>query len=335
MTLIKKIGIVLGILLLLLLLAVIFVPKNFHAEVTDTIDPQPKTVFNIINNMTLEPSWNPWQQQDTSMTITYGDVTTGIGANYSWKSNDMGDGSAEYIEVQQDQKIVSKLSFGGMGGGNATYTLTPTSTGGTEVKWELDSETSRPWNLMNLLIKSSTKKSFRQGIKNLAILAVEREKTGLYRGYQIKEELIQERTYITNREVISFDKIQQFYSSSLGPLFRKIQEAGVEMDGHPSGLVYNHDFTTNTIDMAAAIPISEDVAIQGASSESIATRRGVVIDYYGDYADTEGAHGAIDEYLADRGLSFDWPVVEEYVTDPSEEPNPEKWLTRIIYYIGE
>jgi len=26
------------------------------------------------------------------------------------------------------------------------------------------------------------------------------------------------------------------------------------------------------------------------------------------------------------------PVVEEYITDPGEEPDPEKWLTRITYY---
>lgn len=335
MTLLKKTGIGLGIILLLLILAVIFVPKNFHAEVTDTIDAKPTTVFNIINNLTLEPSWNPWQQQDTSMVLSYGDVTSGVGASYSWKSNEMGDGSAEYIEVVQDKKIVSKLNFGGMGGGNATYTLTPNASGGTDVKWELDSETSRPWNLMNLLIKESTKKSFRQGLKNLSKLAADREQKGLYRGYQVKEELITERTYITSRDIVPFAKMQQFYSSSLGPLFQKIQKAGVEMHGHPSGLVYNYDMAAGTADMAAGVPISQDVAIQGASSESLTTRRGVVIDYYGDFAGTEPAHGAIDEYLADRGLSFDWPVVEEYVTDPSEESNPEKWLTRIIYYIAE
>ena len=34
------------------------------------------------------------------------------------------------------------------------------------------------------------------------------------------------------------------------------------------------------------------------------------------------------------GLLSDVPAVEEYLTDPGQEKDPSKWLTRITYYIA-
>ena len=60
----------------------------------------------------------------------------------------------------------------------------------------------------------------------------------------------------------------------------------------------------------------------------------MVIDYYGDYDQTGKAHDAMEKYLKDRNILFNPPVVEEYVTDPGEEKDPSKWLTKIIYYFS-
>lgn len=330
----KRIGIGLSIVALLLVLAVIFVPTQLSVDVSKTIDAKPSTLFNIVNDITLEDQWNPWKEQDTSMVNTYGDITKGLGASYSWESADMGNGSAKYTEVIKNEKIVSALAFDGMGGGEAVYHFTPADKG-TTARWTLDSKTSRPWNVMNFFIKGNVKKSYNKGLENLEKLAQARGKQGLYRGYQVREETIAGRTYVIQRAVVPFAKATQYYSQNLGPLFQKIQAAGVVMDGYNSALVYNHDGENGTLDMAAAVPISQDVDIKDSASETIATRKGLVVDYYGDISTTEPAHMAIDEYMADRQMTFDWPIIEEYVTDPSKEPNPEKWLTRVIYLVGE
>ena len=43
----------------------------------------------------------------------------------------------------------------------------------------------------------------------------------------------------------------------------------------------------------------------------------------------------MDEYMKDFGLLNNPPIIEEYVTDPSTEKDPAKWLTKIIYYIAQ
>jgi effector-binding domain-containing protein len=39
--------------------------------------------------------------------------------------------------------------------------------------------------------------------------------------------------------------------------------------------------------------------------------------------------------MKDYNMYEEYPVVEEYMTDPATEKNPEKWLTRITYYFSE
>jgi hypothetical protein len=58
-----------------------------------------------------------------------------------------------------------------------------------------------------------------------------------------------------------------------------------------------------------------------------------LIEYLGDYAKTGEAHSAMDEYMAEKKLQSIPPVMEEYVTDPVEEPDTAKWLTRILYFV--
>jgi len=327
----KKIGISLLVLIVLLLIAMFLVPKSFNVSVTEKIDAKPNTLYNIVTDLTLENQWSPWQSQDTSMVVTYGDISKGQGASSSWTSENMGDGTSVLSAVVKNKSIVNDLSFGKTGGGVANFTFDEVN-GGTNLTWSLDSETNRPINLINFLIRGDVKKNYRVGLQNLAKLAKEREQQGMYSGFQIKEELIPGRTYVTQREVVKMEDVETFFAKSLGPIFQKLQKANVTMEGHPSGLVYKHDMATNELDMAAGIPISQDVNISGSTSETIETQQAVVVDYYGDPAGSTAAHMAIDQYLTDRDLIHSYPVVEEYVTDPSQEPDPSKWLTRIIYF---
>jgi len=101
----------------------------------------------------------------------------------------------------------------------------------------------------------------------------------------------------------------------------------------PGGLFYKWDETNGTTDMAASIPVKESIEIAGTNLHTIPAGKAIQVDYYGDYAGSAEAHYAIDEYMNDYGILSNVPIVEEYVTDPTEEKDPKKWLTKITYYI--
>ena len=86
--------------------------------------------------------------------------------------------------------------------------------------------------------------------------------------------------------------------------------------------------------MAAAIPVKEALALKNYISLDIPSKKAIQIDYFGDYAGTAEAHSAMDDFLLDHGLFKEVPVIEEYVTDPSTESDPSKWLTKVTYYLA-
>jgi effector-binding domain-containing protein len=87
--------------------------------------------------------------------------------------------------------------------------------------------------------------------------------------------------------------------------------------------------------MAAAIPVVEKVDIENAASLTLESGEGLLIDHYGDYSGLPMAHQAVEMYMRDREMVHHEPFIEEYLSDPNEEEDPNKVLTRIYYYLAD
>jgi effector-binding domain-containing protein len=189
-----------------------------------------------------------------------------------------------------------------------------------------------PYNVMGPIFKFTMKRQFGKGLSALEALAEKRIEKKEYFGYVVKEESILERHFVMSRSNVAIVDIQKYFTQSLGAIFQKVQNEGLTMKGMPSGLFFNYDQAKGMTDMAAAIPVNEEKAIKDLTSITLPKQVGLVIDYYGDFANTDKAHRAMEAYMKDRNLLSNPPNVEEYVTDPLQEKDPSKWLTKIIYY---
>ena len=336
----KFLRILIAILILLLLLALLAMylsPKKMEVVESVTMDAPANMVYNQVNDFKKWESWSPWAKLDPEAVNTYSDKTSGVGAQWSWKGNDdVGEGTQKIIGIEPGKAIKTSLEFNGMPGTNfSDWTFTPEGDK-TKVTWTLDGAESnfflRPFNL---IFKSSVEKSYKDGLASIKEIVEKRAQEKIYKGYRINEVDVPEKHYLSVRQEIKMDNVQQFYSRNLPALFGKVTAAGIEMDGMPGGLFYKWDETNGLVDMAASIPLKEDVAVAGATMVTIPSGRAIQVDYYGDYDGSVNAHYAIDDYMQDYGILNNVPIVEEYVTDPTVEKDPKKWLTKITYYIAE
>ncbi len=336
----KFLRILIAILVLFLILALLLMflsPKKMMVEESITIDAPANMVYNQVNDFKKWPTWSPWSKLDPDAVNTYSKKTSGVGAQWSWKGNeDMGEGTQKIIGVDPGKSIKTSLDFNGMPGTSfSDWTFIPEGDK-TKVTWTFDGAESnffmRPFNL---IFKSTVAKSYQEGLSAIKTIVEKRAQEKIYKGFKINEVDIPEKNYIAIRQEIKMDNVQQFYSRNLPSLFGKVTAAGIEMDGMPGGLFYKWDETNGTTDMAASIPIKEAMSVAGASLETIPAGRAIQVDYYGDYDGSAQAHYAIDEYMQDYGILSNVPIVEEYVTDPTVEKDPKKWLTKITYYIAE
>lgn len=322
-------------LLLAVILAMFLAPKKMVLEKSTTIDAPPMLVYNLIDDFKNWESWSPWKDLDPDAINTYSKKSEGVGARWSWKGNAaVGEGSQKMIAVDAGKSINTELEFNGFDGVSKSNWTFEEDNGGTKVTWDFSgAETGFLFRPFNWIMKGGLEDSYALGLSRIKNIAEKRARDKEYRGYKINEIMLPEKYYLTSRQNVELNNIQQFYSRTLPVLFGKATKAGCKMDGMPGGLFYKWDESKGTTDMAASIPITRPQEVPGATLETIKAGKALQIDYYGNYDKSSNAHYAMDEYLADYGLQYNAPIVEEYVTDPTQEKDPNKWLTKITYYL--
>jgi len=270
------------------------------------------------------------------MKFVYSDKKEGVGASYSWTSENMVDGTVKIIESEKNKSLKTELIFDGKGSSNGIWDISQEENG-TRVSWGMKSDNDVNFFMRGVMFAKGTKtrmeNNFDKGLAAIKEIA-ESRKNGEYNGYKINTVEMPEKHYVLSRAEVSIDKVQQFYVQSLSSIFTKIQPAGVEIDGMPSSLFFKWDESKRMTDMAASIPLTKPAAINGTKSLTISAKQALQIDYYGDTSKTLEAHMAMEEYLNDNGLLSDVPVVEEYVSDPEKVLDPSKYLTKITYYLA-
>ena len=95
----KKLGIVAGLLVALLVILAVIVavqPADFSVQRSTTIAAPPATVFGLVNDFHQWDKWSPWAKLDPAMKTTFEGPASGEGAIYTWSGNsDVGEGLHE------------------------------------------------------------------------------------------------------------------------------------------------------------------------------------------------------------------------------------------------
>lgn len=137
-------NIILVILVLLVIGAVYLATLDGHYEVvrTRSIKAPPVLVFNELNDYRNWKEWGPWYEQDSTLRVQYGDITTGKGGHYSWTSDIEGGGRMKtlYVDKPQrlDQEIVFETPFGDMS--SEVYWILKKTQEGTDLTWGISGE---------------------------------------------------------------------------------------------------------------------------------------------------------------------------------------------------
>lgn len=334
MKILKITGIVLAALILIILIGPFFLPAKFHVERSVAIAAPAAAVFGQINNLKNWEKWGPWQAEDPGMTITYAEKVAGPGASYSWTSEKSGNGTLTIIESAPFTDIKNELNFEGMGTSYGSWHFEE-SENKTTLTWGFDGRLKGLYKWFGLIMERNMVPMMDKGLASIKKIAEEKPKTFLAPNeYSIQEIDFTGRYFVAVRDKIGIDEIHDFYRKNFPSLGLKLASKNIEMKGHPSGLFYDWDEKKNLVELAAAAPVGSKTDLGGEfESVELIPGRALLINYYGAYQDVGNAHHAMEDYLKEKGLRAKIPAIEEYVTDPSTEPDTSKWLTKIYYLV--
>jgi uncharacterized protein YndB with AHSA1/START domain len=150
----KKIGIVVVVLLVVLIAVIYTRPDEFEVTRSRTLTAPPETVYAQIADFRRWPQWSPWEERDPNMKREFSGAESGNGAKYSWVGNkDVGEGRMTITEAQPTERVAILLEFHEPFAATSVteFRLAPSGQG-TKVDWTMRGENGFPAKAMSLFM---------------------------------------------------------------------------------------------------------------------------------------------------------------------------------------
>jgi len=326
--------VVVGLIVLLVLVGFLL-PREIHVERSAVIAASPETVYDVVITPKEFNAWSPWADRDTAMTPEYFGPESGVGAGFTWSSeqDDVGSGKYEISGVVQNERVDVALDFGEMGTSSSAYILEPTE-GGTRVTWTMDTDMgmSPIARYFGLMMDSWVGTDYEKGLKNLQEYIKNRP------SWHVENiELTQTSAFpmLSVREEIDPSEIGSMLERNYGAIVQFINANNLQLSAPPFAIYHHWPMDgKGKADVEAAIPITAAHAGTGAIKGSDFAGGTVAIAYfYGPYEQSGNGHTKLHQWAAENGHQLAEPPWEVYVTDPGQEPDPAKWLTMICYRV--
>jgi effector-binding domain-containing protein len=327
----KVIYFILGLLALLLILSIIL-PKSTTTSTTRTIKAPQNYIYNIINDLSLYGQYTELPVLDTSFGQVCPSVTIGKDAHCSVKSRLYGNYEIS-INNPSDSSLTIVQSTANDTLKRTTYLIKGDKNNQTTITAHITKRTGLFKNLIHWITNWKLRSQEKRSLDGIEKMALERLNNKMYRGLEVVEIMIPPKSYSGLRASVDYKNINQYYTQNISSVYVKAQDAAIKTIGSPSALFFSRDDNTQKVDMSAAIPTLIDAAIKDTETTELPQSMAVRVVFNGARDYINRAHQAATDYMLDKKYTIRYPYIEEYLVQPDQEPDPNKWITNVYYYI--
>jgi effector-binding domain-containing protein len=332
MKIVKRIGMVLGILVILLVIVSACLPGTVVVSRTRVMPISRATAFEKITTLQEWPKWMTWAKLDTAAVYTYSaEPAVGKGAWYTWKGNkDMGEGKMTITEIYGMDSVKMDLVFADYPPNPVVFKLFDKDKG-TEVYWAMTMKMPFLMRIMGLFMDGMMAKDFEGGLEGIETLGLkEPAKEQQTADYTVGES--PEMMCLSVTDSCSFADIEKKIVAAHMLVKKELQEQKMEAAGNPYVVNIKFDPAAEKYVFAAGFPVSAEVKKTKNAKVmygKYAPQKCIMYDYYGSPAKIEPAYNSIDQYIADNKMEkagYSWEVYDE---TSMMEKDTAKWLTKI------
>ncbi len=330
--------IILGIVLALIVIYLItsfFLPANYKVSRQLSMNAPAKQIYAQVIDFKNWEQWSPWLQEDPSMTFQYEDQTYGEGANYSWTSEESGNGKQSIKYASAYDTIKTVIQFEGMDPAHGLWTFTSSPDGPTMVSWGFSGELGFFSRIFGLFLDGQVGESFEIGLANIKYL-VESEKIEEVKLEVYRSQLDSMRFYSITKNVSMTEISSDFFGKNFSQINAYLGKEMQNSERPPFAIFHEWNEEERSAEIEMGIPLMSKLEGNNKiARREIASTNALIVDYYGPYEFTGKAHEAIQNYATENATELAGMGLEIYVTDPSAEADTSKWLTKVVYPIIE
>lgn len=132
------------------------------------------------------------------------------------------------------------------------------------------------------------------------------------------------------RAEVPMDELTGVFDRAIPEVMHVVAEQGLALTGPPFG--YYPRSPGATVEVAVGFPVSGPVVARGeVEPMELPGGRAVVGIHVGPFDSLASTYQDLLEWVAAEGLELAVGMWEVYLTDPSAEPDPSRWRTRIVW----
>jgi effector-binding domain-containing protein len=342
MKLIKKVLLVLVVVIAVAVIYVAIQPSEYSVTRTKMINAPTASVYATINEYKTWKDWGSWFRKDTTITVDYGEITSGVGANYSWVSMD-GPGRMKTVAAVANQSIDQEMQFGDYDPSMVRWAFEEVE-GGTKVTWIMEDDNAPFVFKIGAAMMGGWEGMFapdmEEGLANLDTLMIEKMK--LENSFRIEEITtidLEKKTFIgfkqnTSTEVTHEEMTALFMANMPKAGMHAVNSGLVQGDYTPGSVYTKWDEETKEAEFYIGLLLHKNIK-PGEGMDVLQVPKGKVIKVtkYGKYGtgDME-AHAKIAQFMEANKLEATGLVWELYENDPTTV-QPQDIRTDIYYLL--
>jgi len=316
---------VVGILAAIILVGALFLPSETKFEQTVVINAKPSMVYKQVSCLKNWAPWSPFKEGVTEN--TFSGAECGQGAIQSWVEDGMS-GKQTITEALENEYLKTELDFQQ---GELAYSEWKFEADGegTKVTWTFESKAAYPlgrW-IGFTIVKPMLTESYIKGLnalKNYAeTLKPDPDLSEIY-----KTETVTSVQILSVRTTAKTAEIESKMGAIYGDIMKYIKKNKLTVSGVPVAIY--HTWTDTETDMECGIPFTGTA--KGDKKIKVSkTYDGKVVTFMhlGSYESSGKSWGELLNYVKTAGFELNGAAYEEYITDPTTEPDTSKWMTKL------
>lgn len=309
---------------------------NYDIQRSKVINAPTAMVYNKVNDFKTWASWSPWLYKDPSTKLTFGDISSGSGAFYSWESEnkDVGAGRMETIDAVANESLNQQITFTEPWEqqSNISWSFKPAEGGGTEVTWGMNGEMPFMARYMAAKMDEYVGPDYEKGLAKLdSVIQLDMKK------YSVKvngETTHSGGYYLYNTTSCKIDELPDKMAEMMPKVGAYAMENKITMAGPAFSLYHKWDLENNAVIFSCAVPVADRVITDkdsGILTGMLKPFKAVKTTLTGNYENLAEAWTTASEYITANNLEevHGHPALEVYTNDPMSHPNPANWVTEI------
>lgn len=312
-------------------------PSDYDVTRSKVIKAPVTKVFNTVNNLKTWEKWGPWHDEDSTIVVTHGDTSVGIGANNSWTSKD-GPGKMETVALETNKSIDQKIWMMDLEGkGDDIYWKFDEVEGGTKVTWGMKSNNA-PFMFKLIAVFMGGFDAMlgpmeESGLNNLAKVVA--DTPDAYKLSEVSKVKLEGKKFIGYpiKMKINHEAMTKAFMENMPKAGMYAMKSGLKHgDFLPASVYTKYDEQTGETEFYIGLILNKDLKpAEGMMELNIPAGDALKISKFGQYGTGDfEAHTALANFLSKNKMEQSFPIWETFPNDPMKV-KPEDIQTDIYY----